>query len=167
MKPSNKGPMLDCYVTGVRKRVSLPDAVRLFWTAAYAWCLKTDKYRWSVNGHAGEMIVSARVRTGVRQFALRAHTRGMRALTLEDFEQKENREFTTNNFQALAARFGEAFDGLPTNLRPFRFCEIGEPVMRARKAYRMIDERPWIVILGVANGTDDDIDWSPFVAPPD
>ena len=160
------GPLVECFVRGARRRLSLHDAHNLFCTCEYAWCLPLDIYRWTVEEHSGLAYVGERIQPAVRRFGVYLHVRGLRALTLDDLQQLESKSIGKSCFHQLACRFATVFGTLPVRLRPYYHCESGELGGVPSRAYRMRGSCSWIVIVRAVpvKGFDDGrMDWSIFL----
>lgn len=167
--PTDDNRQVDCYLNKGRRRIPLDEAHRLFWKYPYAWLLPVDWYRWNVERHSGAEFVCEKVKPAARSFGLHVHTRGMRALTVVDLENIESGRIDIRTFQGRAARFNKIFGDLPSNLRPFFYYEIDSPRQLRASAYRMHPNRPWIVVVGLKDGSGlqgEHPDWSLFLEPP-
>ena len=164
---------LDAVLNGMRKRISFSLAVRRYWSAAFAWCWPPDLLRWKVDCHESKPVVlSQRIRPSARKFAISLYSRGLLPLTKEAFEIIEDRKIQDNHFNSLAAQFGRVFGNMSPAQRPYYFYPVEDITGRIRKAYRLRadPDRLWIVVRGVADAqdvTDDNVDWSDFIEPPD
>lgn len=160
---------LDCRHSGKRKTLTLEEAHRLFWECTFAWLLPTDLYRWEIQEYADLKYVYEHVRPADRRFALHLHTRGTRALTQNDLEELESKRIDIRAFRQRAARFHKIFGDLPLKLRPFFDYQLDLPGQLPKPAYRMHPGRPWLVVVGVAAGSEvgeEEVDWSLFLNPP-
>jgi len=122
-----------------------------------------------VLGREQSRILSATSRSGTLfGFALLTLRRGT-PLIFEPsaFPGEHERHMSRNAFNGRARRFAEIFDeDIRLPQRPFEFIAIPDDHGRTLPAYRMKANISWFIILGVAGGSNSDIDWEEFTKPP-
>ena len=163
---------IECFKDGRRIIRSIPEAYEAFWSAEFSWLLPFDWYRYDIEGIMKRESVYKVVHRSSRLLALFLHTRGHRALALDNLQTLDPRSeyISREAFYARMARLNSSLYGeLPLELRPFDFIETYPEGLVPVPGYRLSPDRTVILVKGVdpASGFDDgDVDWALFQVPP-
>ena len=161
-------PPLRSSVNGRSVVLSFEEARQRFHACQFSWLLPLDEYRWKMGKYAGSILLCSRVRPAPRRLGLLMHVRGNRRLTQAALEEHEGVEIMEKNaFHARAAKWNVIYGDMPADLRPFFYYEFEDLRGIRYPAYQMRRDIKYIVVIGAADGTPDDlVDWEYFLADP-
>lgn len=167
--PRDGNILLDCNLNGVPIVLPWPEAWQKLWARDIGWVRPEHWFRHRILGREIARSLERSERSGAL-FGFRIMMRRRHSpFTIEDMAEFDEDGATPsrNVFSAGARRFAELFDkDIRQEQRPFEYADIVGPDGRSLPAYRMKPECSWLIVLGVHEGGDPNVDWSKLQTPP-
>jgi len=161
-----------CRKDGRKCILAFKEAWLLLWACNIGWIRVIEWMRYSIENHRVEFFLSQRkVPDAGRFFGAVLLSRGYRPLTIDRYcGLLERSGMNGGLFNAHAARFNRAFNGLPADLRPFEFMRMMDDSRYGIPAYRLRPPMTCFIIEKVdptcGLDPDDFEDWEAFRQPP-
>ncbi len=159
--------LLPCIHNGRNVQHSFAEAHQLLWSVSIGFVSVADWLRFGFDGFEGRHhLAELGVRKAALSFGLALMTRGRRALTLRDMQDRHPDDAMMDGrcFNQRASRFAEAFPAVPRQYRPYRYLDIAERRC-TQPAYMMRPDLSWFLVFAPEVGAVD-VDWDVLLTPP-